>query len=384
MSREVLEGYLSRSVTHAGLCASHPSPATDSFEDDLRMLGEIGAKFVGRAAFVWDLPPNHEQHFDQTRSRAAIVHKKNPSVILQACVFEAVFPGVDRIPVPSWIFKDFDLPIEKRNFRYRDMLYRDGSRVGQWRKVGSVPDMSQLETRLWFYYRACRYLECGMEAIHFGQVMIMNEADPGHAHWIDLLERVRAFAKKKARRHFVLCDAHTHGFVENGKLLFDFHSFPLRIDEGKQKPTQGILARHGAGKIYGKSKGGISPSGWKCESLPYLVEFDNWGYSGRGGESVGGIWVWGYDEMSWFAHQSAKDRGEWLRYAGHWLKQHDPNGFLQIPTRRKLAAPVEGNLRMFQANRKSKACPGGFGLESAIGEMWKPRQGRSKERNKGT
>lgn len=88
--------------------------------------------------------------------------------------------------------------------------------------------------------------------------------------------------------------------------------------------------------------------------------------------------------MSWFAHQSAKDRGEWLRYAGHWLKQHDPNGFLQIPTRRKLAAPVEGNLRMFHANRKSKACPGGFGLESAIGEMWKPRQGRSKERNKGT
>ena len=252
------------------------------------------------------------------------------------------------------------------------MLYEDGSRVGQWRKVGSVPDMSRLETRLWFFYRARRYIDCGMEAIHFGQVMIMDDADPKQRHWIDLLNRVRAYAQKNARRRFVLCDAHTHGEVQNGHLLFDFHSFPLRIDEVEGTPQQAILARHGAGKIYGRSKGGITPSGWPCKSLPYLVEFDNWGYSGKGGQNVGGIWVWGYDEMSWLAHQTPEYRAHWLSYAQGWLRHHEPNGHLQIPTRRKLAAPVREDINMFCANKKSEAVPNGFGLEADIRRLWQP------------
>ena len=57
--------------------------------------------------------------------------------------------------------------------------------------------------------------------------------------------------------------------------------------------------------IYGRSKGGMTPSGWSCEHLPYLVEIDNWGASRHPGQAKqGGIWVWGYDEITWFAHQS--------------------------------------------------------------------------------
>lgn len=369
MSRETLESYLSRAVTHIGLCSTSADPTTDTFDDDLRMLLNIGARFVGRTAFVWDLPPSDAKHFDEVRAAAKKVHQADPGIILQACVFEAVFPGVKKIAIPQWVFEEFGLPAEKRSFNYEAMLYRDGRRVGQWRKVGSVPDMSQLETRMWFYYRSRRYIDCGMEAIHLGQVMIMNEADPGHRHWFDLLKKIRSYAKVNARRRFVLCDAHTRGVVEDGKLLFDFHSYPLRIREWKE-PEQGVLPRKHPGAIYGRSKGGISPSGWSCQSLPYLVEFDNWGYSGRGGEKAGGIWVWGYDEMSWFAHQDQEYRAWWLRYAINWLKEQDPNGFLQIPTRRKLAAPVENNLRIFAANRRSPACPDGFGLEPLICEIW--------------
>ncbi|MEM1442787.1 MAG: hypothetical protein AAGF67_10625 [Verrucomicrobiota bacterium] len=370
MPRKVLENYLSRSVTHTGLCDSHPDAPTSSIEEDVRMLVDIGAKFVGRTAFVWDLPAKENPHFEKTRKVAAKIHEADPEIILQACIFEAVFPKANRIPVPAWVFKDFEIPVEDRNFQYEAMLYDDGSRVGQWRGTGSVPDMSQLETRLWFYYRARRYIDCGMEALHFGQVMIMNEADPGHRHWFDLLTRVRSYAKRHGRRNFVLCDAHTHGVVEGGRLLFDFHSFPLRIDETKGKPQEGHLSKTGAGKIFGRSKGGMTPSGWSCESLPYLVEFDNWGYSGKGGQSVGGIWVWGYDEMSWFAHQESAYRAHFLRYSHSWLKKQAPNGFLQIPTRRKLAAPVDKNVRMFRAHDLKEGMPYGFGLVSTIQEVW--------------
>jgi hypothetical protein len=33
----------------------------------------------------------------------------------------------------------------------------------------SVPDISRLETRMFFYFMAKKYMEIGIEAIHFGQ-----------------------------------------------------------------------------------------------------------------------------------------------------------------------------------------------------------------------
>ena len=51
-------------------------------------------------------------------------------------------------------------------------------------------------------------IEVGIEAIHFGQVEIMDDRDPDHAHWRDLLARVRSYASRHARRRFLLTDAH--------------------------------------------------------------------------------------------------------------------------------------------------------------------------------
>ena len=370
ISREVLDNYLARSVTHAGLCASSCDPATSCLDDDIRMLTEIGAKFIGRAAFAWDLPPDNDAHFKQARRAAAKMHAADPQIILQCCIFEVVSGDVAKIPVPDWVFEEFGMPVERRNFRYSAMLFDNGKFHNHWRGGSSVPDMSKPETRMWFYYRARRYIDCGMEAIHFGQVMLMDQADPGHRHWTDILQRIRKYAGEHARRHLVICDAHTHGTLENGQLLFDFHSFPLRIREQKDKPQSAYLTKESAGDIFGRSKGGIAPCGWKCDSAPYVVEFDNYGYSGKGGQSVGGIWVWGYDEISWFAHQSEDYRNEWLRYAYNWIKEHAPDGHLQMPCRRMLAAPVDGNVSMFHANKRSPSCPEGFNTESVIKAIW--------------
>ena len=138
---------------------------------------------------------------------------------------------------------------------------------------------------------------------------------------------VRAYAAKHARRHMVLCDAHvpSGGLVRDGKLLLDFHSFPLRIKEVPDKPQEAILKVGFSDGIYGRSKGGVTPSGWQCEHLPYLVEIDNWGVSRQPGQAeAGGIWVWGYDEITWFAHQSEDYRNDWLRYAWDWVPQDRP------------------------------------------------------------
>ena len=122
--------------------------------------------------------------------------------------------------------------------------------------------------------------------------------------------------------------------------------------------------------LYGRSKGGLTYSGWTCEHLPYLVEIDNWGASRQPGKAkAGGIWVWGYDEITWFAHQSKEYRSEWLRYAWDWVKRTDSSGHLQMPGSRTLRSPLD-HKRWYYANAPSAAVPEGLGDEETIRAIW--------------
>jgi hypothetical protein len=347
MPRNVLESYLSRAVTHEGLCVSGAAYPIRTFEDDVRMLKNIGTKFVGRAAFAWGTPPDDDVHFEVAAERAAIIHDADPDIILQACVFEAIYKTLEKIPIPEWVFLEFGLEPENRTFDFDAMLYEDGKFKNQWGDSSGVPDMSKLETRMWFFYRAARYIDAGFEAIHFGQVHLMERNDPGHRNWLDMLGRVRAYAREHARRRMVLCDAHTHGVIESGKLLFDFHSYPLRPKEVVKNPEEAILELGYLDSLYGRSKGGVTPSGWSTDALPYLVEFDNCGgaVGAVGWPDISSHSVWGYDEVAWFAHQPEEYRNEWLQYAWDWVRQNDPNGWVQFVTRRTLGnAPMKMKL----------------------------------------
>jgi hypothetical protein len=366
ISRAVLENYLSRSISMEGLLNGR-----GNFDDDVRMLKHTGAKFIGRSLCLWGGEANFLRNIERARQEIPKVHEADPDMILQACVFEIVTTQVEQIPVPEWVFTALGQPVEKRNFRFADMIYPPGQRH-DWGRNGSVPDVSRPETQLWFYYQAASYIDVGCEAIHFGQVELMNHNDRDLAHWSKLLTLVRAYAADHARRHMVLCDGHvpSGGLVCDGKLLLDFHSFPLRIMEVPDKPQEAILKVGFSDGIYGRSKGGITFSGWQCEHLPYLVEIDNFGASRQPGKpKAGGIWVWGYDEITWFAEQSEKYRNDWLRYGWDWVRKTDPNGHFQMPGSRTLRSPLDGK-RWYYANNPSAATPDGFGQEETIREIW--------------
>jgi hypothetical protein len=335
------------------------------------MLKHTGAKFIGRSLCLWAGEANFLDNLERARRQAPKLHQADPEMILQACVFEIVTPQVEQVPVPDWVFVALGRPVEKRNFRYADMIYPQGQRR-DWGRNGSVPDVSRMETKLWFYYQAASYIDLGIEAIHFGQVEIMNRNDRDLSHWSQVLALVRAHAAKRARRHMVLCDGHvpSGGLVADGKLLLDFHSFPLRIMEVPDKPQEAILKVGFSDGIYGKSKGGVTFSGWRCDHLPYLVEIDNFGASRQPGKAgAGGIWIWGYDEITWFAQQSEQYRNDWLRYGFDWVRKTDPAGHFQMPGSRTLRSPLDGK-RWYYANTKSAATPEGFGQEETIREIW--------------
>jgi hypothetical protein len=200
----------------------------------------------------------------------------------------------------------------------------------------------------------------------------MNGNDRNLDNYSQVLALIRSYAAKNARRHMVLCDSHvpSGGLVRDGQLLMDFHSFPLRIMEVPDKPQEAILKLGFSDGIYNRSKGGTTFSGWKCEHLPYLVEIDNWGVSKQPGQAkAGSIWIWGYDEITWFAHQPPQYRSNWLHYAQNWVRQTDPNGHLQMPGSRTLVSPLDKQ-RWYYANNPSPKVPEGFGDEDAIRAIW--------------
>jgi hypothetical protein len=122
--------------------------------------------------------------------------------------------------------------------------------------------------------------------------------------------------------------------------------------------------------IYNRSKGGRTFSGWSSEHLPYFVELDNYGVSrhpGKSNEKGEFNWVWGYDEITWFAHQSKDYRSNWLAYAWNWVRTTDSNGYLEMCGSRTAQSP---DTRWYHANKPGAAVPDGLGDEEAICAIW--------------
>lgn len=367
IDRPVLERYLARAITMEGLLHGR-----GDFDDNLRMLRQVGAKFVGRALCLWGGEAALLDNLQRARSPIQRLLTADPEIILQACIFEIVTTQVDQVPVPDWAFRALGRPPESRTFRYAEMLYPDGRFKDHWRTGQSVPDVSRPETQLWFFFLGASFVDLGCEAIHLGQTELMNRNDRDLEHYRSVLGHIREHAARHARRHHVLLDSHvpSGGLVKDGRLLMDFHSFPLRIKEVPDRPQEAILELGFSDGIYRRSKGGITPSGWTCEHLPYLVEIDNWGVSKKPGQpGAGSIWIWGYDEITWFAHQSRAYRSNWLAYAHQWVRNTDPNGHLQMPGSRTLVSPLD-SMRWYHANRPGQAVPTGLGDESAIQAVW--------------
>ncbi len=377
ISREVLENYLDRSITMVYLLMPDKPEGQRSYpfhSDDIRMVKNIGAKFIGRAIYRWggESLLNDPKFWIKAKSIVDELHAFDPDIIFQGCLFEIITEDVNNVSIPEWVFSDFGVSKVSRNFSYADMLNSDGRMVDHWRKGSSVPDISRLETQLWFYYLACSYMNIGCEAFHLGQIELIGMNDPDKDAWAFVIGKIREYARKYARRNWVLLDAHTPygGMVKENVSLIDFNSFPLRIKEIPEKPYEGILEINYLDAIYAKSKGCISPSGWQAEHLPYLVEFDNFGRSCKPNEAdLKSHFIWGWDEISWFSLQPEDYRNQWLQYAFYWLRENDPNGHLEMPGCRMISCPNQSE-GSYRASTQSPDCPIGYSQEETIKALW--------------
>lgn len=377
ISREVLENYLERAVTMSEFLVPDSLSCDGAYpckERDVEFIRKTGAKFIGRSILRW----GKEEAFNNPGFREGAmaymsqVHANDPDVIFQAGVFEAVYKkGVEQIAIPAWVFEAIGLPVEERNFRYEDMLDAGGRFVDMWGPGGSVPDITKVEAQLWLMFLVGSYVDMGVEAIHLGQTELVGMNDPELAHYESFLAKVRAWVGPRSRRGIVLFDAHTPfgGMVKDGRSLLDFNSFPLRPKEIEAEPMKAYLEVGYMKSLYQRSMGCVTPSGWECESLPYLVEFDNFGISDHPGmANINDHCVWGYDEISWFYQLDKPYKEEFLRYAWNWIKENDHSAHLQMPAAR-LVTLVDGSL-VGRGIPPSNPCPQGMDIEDVVMEIW--------------
>src|SRR5258705_329796 len=92
ISREVLESYLSRSITMEGLLNGR-----GDLQDDIRMLKGLGAKFIGRALCLWGGEANLLRNLMRAREQTPQVLEADPDMVLQACIFEIVTTQVEEV-----------------------------------------------------------------------------------------------------------------------------------------------------------------------------------------------------------------------------------------------------------------------------------------------
>lgn len=312
ISLPVLQNYLSRAIQMGRLCEG-----IGDNTDNIRMLKSIGAKHLGRVFHPFGSEDLFQQRLQTTKTIAAQIHAMDPDIILGGGIYEYVSTQVNTLRIPAYVFEAFNLPVENRNFRQEDMVFANNPIIN---RPYTVPDITKMKTRLWFYYSATAQIDAGIKSLDWGffEAQAYNDK-PNYTNYYDMFAKVRLYAKTHAARHYVLNSAGANFSISiDGKLLLDFGASNLHangIKEVTTDPQKAILTGR-----YSRSGRGITPSGWSSTQLPFLVHLDNTGYSGKGGTpGLGGSWTWGWNEISWFANQPEAYRNEFLGYADNYI-----------------------------------------------------------------
>ena len=338
ISLDVLNNYLNRAMTYCHVRSDDISILKESIVD-------AGVKYVQRADCAW-VPQAWDYTLQsQITGKLKALHSMDPEIIFEACVFEYIDQNVNKIPIPAETFKAFGIPYENRNFDFNKMVFPSGDGLGQWGENTGVPDITQSEAQMFFYHRACFFIDMGFEAIHLGQAKLVGKNDKNNECWAKVIKLIREYAKKKARRHYVILDAHYPGqkFVDkNGNALVDFNASPTRmkVAEGQKShvPSEGnpqecVIEPGHKDSVYKLTRKLNSPSGWYTNHYPYLVEIDNYGVDEKKINKASAD-IWGYDEITWFAIQPQSYRQKFTEYLIKEIDSFGENGHAAIVGKR--------------------------------------------------
>ncbi len=392
ISLKVLNNYLNRAMTYVTFPDDQPwgqkELDADFTYECARGILNTGAKYITRFLCDFSYSKPQEAAHQDIKRWIADVHKIDPDIIFEAGIFECVTKGVNDITIPAWVFEAFGKKVEDRKFELSGMYSNFGANYHG--PSSHAPDITKEEYQMFVYYRARTYIDLGIESLHMGIVSLVGTNDKDYSAYAKVLGMIRDYAKKNARRHYVLINGHgTQKAVYKGVNLFDFHASPMRLRTAKGEVDHAVSENNpqrcdfypGEQMLYGtkyhdndapylKHIKGTSPSGWTTDNYPYLLEFDNWGgKNNKANDNIGCIDRFNYDEISWFANQPDWYRRESLQNFVNKLVGLKDNGHLAMPGRRTAYNHVTEKQEDYWMN-DAKYAKDGFSDEATIKTIW--------------
>ncbi len=425
------------SLTCNGRCTFAYCPV--NFAADVALLVQLRASFVQFAAANWDRAERFVPGSDFLKAAAQTVIRINeaydcvglPRPFIQASVLENVDESrtcdPPATPCESWmkpgppgtnsgvrdvailpsVIEEFRNELHNpadsayyldENGHPRTKLHFSFPRLSYlfWR-ADYAPDATKLEGRMWLYYQATCYLDCGYTSLHMGQPKVWAKLHlvpaaqmPAALHRMGLfLARIRHYARQRPGNLPLLLtaepmtlygsnDREIQHFVDGRdalgrpRLLFDFGMATMRpretypaLDEAANpvpnafscpdldplaltdgpcagRPMATIDPCHGYN--FGPDGGGVTPLGAQYKQSPYVIYFDH-GDSvaplpGGGLATTGVLWpgngsVWGWDDSAWFSKALGDScQARWLTYQMRRVQAFsNSRGFLAAPGR---------------------------------------------------
>lgn len=346
----------------------------DKYCSIIKSFVDMKASFILRAANTWgnhlDLQPGTP--FYQGMKQIVIdinaaydcAGLRRP--VIQGTIFENIDDAVSGVPIPADVINAF-----KTTVGFDNAYYLDGSGLpkvinfnpSRLRKIPTSvpwpnsPDITRIESKMWFYYLSKMYIDFGYKSIHLGQMTNWAEYDPSYIHTTIILNKIRAYAQSK--NTFVLLSEENKKaakFPGTNTFMYDFDSrplFPREISNPSvcgeynctNTPTNYLPGTPCSNETFpavidqcimtgAGNSSGISPlSGCSLPFQPFSTYFD----FGKGmfddthppsAGCNGFHGVWGWDDARWFAEgiSSQNCRVFWMQDAICRMRQYY-NGF---------------------------------------------------------
>ena len=339
LTSDLVDRYMSRAISHF-LPWDNPTRS--------RLLLEYtGTKYIHWSTLLWGQPP---PDWKILCAETDAVHGSDwgSDVVYEAGVMEIVSrPQLDNARIPDWLYQCMEeLGINKTRkpgpngpkfFSYENTFDRTATdwegMIGRWERDkdgkdnGSVPDITMVETQLWYAYLIAEYIDAGFEGIFFGQFGLTGARDSGNEVLWEMTQFAKRLAAARGYRRAVFLSTHHYCIPYKGQLdpnsptIFTHMTWPSRLfysDKNEFGMETGLNAtddgqHRTAAEFYMLVK---KPP----FDLPILIEIDNYGQVAKGSSIAAD--PEGDDEITAYMKKPHSDRVAFLRYYYHEIQTY--------------------------------------------------------------
>lgn len=344
LTKDKIEKFLSRAVTHFDTVSFRGfSPA--EVDRTREFLLHTGAKFVHGAELSWGKSYPDHSYWDHCRTAIASLHATPglEDVIFEGFIAEHISSNADNTLIPEWLWNEMEAEGinatrtrspndtgDRHYFHYPNFFDADWVFKNHWGPGQSVPDLTKLETQLYFRYLLREHIDAGFESIWFGQLGLTGARDNNSIVLNGLRQFARTWAAQYGYRHAILLTSHVTSRLHDNEQMMDYICFPCRVRYSDRYP-HGMEINPG---LVGDP--GLLTIIQNAVDLPVLLEVDNYAC-----QPNPPITNYGFDEITGFAYKEPWQRRAFLEQYYWELRTYVGKGcnnrvYLALPARRNI------------------------------------------------